>query len=167
MTLSEDLARLSKVALFDGFSVEQLRLLAFGSKRMFLRAGEELFLENAESDGGYFIVRGQVDVLVIRNGREIVLANQLENSLIGELALVTSNKRVADAVARTDVELLHIPRELFKRMLSEYPELAQILHTRIARSVQLMLAEMSKVQQRLTNIPDLARAYPMEADSEN
>ena len=36
-----------------------------------------------------------------------------------------------------------------------------------ARSVQLMLAEMSKVQQRLTNIPDLGRAYPMEADSEN
>ena len=40
MTLADDIQLLSRVPLFDGFPEEQLRLLAFGSKRMFMRSGE-------------------------------------------------------------------------------------------------------------------------------
>jgi len=166
MTLNDDIDRLSRIPLFDGFPLEQLRLLAFGSKRLFFNAGEEIFYEGANSEGGYLVVSGQVDVVVTREGREIVLSSQLENSLIGELALVTHNKTVAGALARTNVELLHIPRELFRRMLSEYPELAQVLHQRIAASVRKMLGEMSRVHGKLSSIPNLAPAQTKSGEPE-
>ena len=155
MTLSQDIELLSRVSLFEGFPDEQLRLLAFGSKRMFLRGGEILFREGAPSDGGYVVVNGQVDILAERNGRELILSSQLENSLIGEVALITENRRVATALARTNCELIFIPRDLFKRMLSEYPHLASQLHQRISVSVRAMLKEMEAVKTRLSGIADL------------
>jgi CRP-like cAMP-binding protein len=155
MTLSQDIELLSRVSLFEGFPDEQLRLLAFGSKRMFLRGGEIVFRDGAPSDGGYIVVSGQVDILVERNGRELILASQLENSLIGEVALITENRRVATALARTNCELIFIPRDLFKRMLSEYPHLAEHLHQRISVSVRAMLKEMEAVRTRLSGIADL------------
>lgn len=164
MTLSDDINRLSSVRLFAGFPQEQLRLLAFGSKRLFLRAGEELFREGQLSDGGYLLVTGQIDVIIERGGREHILSSQLENSLIGEMALITPNRRAATAVARLNSELIHIPRELFKRMLSEYPQLAGLMHEQITRSVQIMLKQMSEVHQKLETIPNLSK--PESAENE-
>ena len=156
MTLGDDINRFNCVALFAGFPEEPLRLLAFGSKRLFLRKGEYLFREGAPSDGGYLVVSGQVDIQVERNGRENILSSQLENSLIGEMALITANKRVASAVARNNCELIHIPRDVFKRMLNEYPELAQMMHSRILAEVQQMLSKMGRVQENLESIPPLS-----------
>ncbi len=155
MSLDDDINRFFSVALFADFPEEQLRLLAFGSKRIFLRKGEFLYHEGAMSDGGYIVVSGQVDLLVMREGREIILASQLENSVIGEMAMITANKRVADALARTDCELLHVPRDVFKRMLGEYPELALLMHGRIFAQVQQLLSRMGQVEQRLHTIPPL------------
>ena len=156
MTLTDDINRLSTIALFDGFTVEQLRMLAFGSNRLFLRAGEELFQQGQYSDGGYLIVSGQIDVVSEVKGREMVLSSQLENSLIGEMALITANKRIATAIARTNCELLQIPRELFKRMLSEYPELALQIHGRVEKSVKELLDNMDQIHTKLSNIPSLS-----------
>jgi CRP-like cAMP-binding protein len=156
MTLSDDITRLSSVRLFSGFSHEQLRLLAFGSKRLFLRSGEELFREGQISDGGYLLINGQVDIFVERNGKDHILSSQLANSLIGEMALVTPNRRAANAIARSNSELLHIPRELFKRMLGEYPELAALLHEQISGSVKIMLKQMNEVHEKMQRIPDLS-----------
>lgn len=156
MTLNDDIARFSTIHLFEGFPDEQLRLLAFGSKRIFLRAGEELFQAGQYSDGGYIVISGQIDVVADREGRETVLSSQLENSLIGEMALIIANKCIATAIARTNCELLQIPRELFKRMLAEYPELAILIHGRIQKTVEELLNKMSNVQTKLSNIPNLA-----------
>lgn len=158
MSLDDDISRLSRVDLFEGFPVEQLRMLAFGSRRLFLRAGEKLFEVGSVSDGGYLIVSGQIDILADRNGREMVLSSQLENSLIGEMALITANRRPVTAMARTNCELLHVPRELFKRMLGEYPELAALVKSRIEQTVRQMLEDMQRVETRLQTIPDLSVA---------
>lgn len=164
MTLNDDIDRLSRISLFVDFPAEQLRLLAFGSKRQLLRGEEVLFSEGETADGGYVVVSGQVDIVVIRGNREIILASQLENSLIGEMALITNNKRVASAVARTNVELLFIPRELFKRMLFEYPNLALLMHQRITQSVRLLLSQMSEVQTKLEEIPNLSPVQLEQVD---
>lgn len=164
MTLADDIALLSRVSLFEGFPEEQLRMLAFGSKRLFLRGGEELFAEGSLSNGGYIVVTGQIDLLVNRNGRELLLGSQLENSLIGETALIAQNRRPTSALARTNCELIHIPRELFRRMLEEYPNLANQLHERISRGVRVMLEQMEAVETRLKSNPGLSGGQSVSQD---
>jgi len=155
MTLSDDIELLGRITLFEGFPVEQLRLLAFGSRRLFLRGGEVLFQEGDPSDGGYVVVKGQLDLTVMAGNREKVLSSQLAGSLVGEVALVTNNRRVTNAIARTNCELIFMPRELFLRMLREYPELAASMHQRLADAVRLMMKDMSEVHHKMETIPDL------------
>ena len=51
---------------------------------------------------------------------------------------------------------MHIPRELFLRMLQEYPELAARMHQRLAVSVKGMMKEMSGIHEKMRSIANLA-----------
>lgn len=166
MTLADDIRHLSRVSLFEPFSVEQLRLLAFGAKRIIFRAGETLFQQGRMSDGGYVVLSGEIELTVggddEESSHQTTLASCTEGSLIGELSLITANRRIATATARTNAETLFIPRELFRRMLAEYPELAADLSQQIMANVRTMLKEMGRVRGRMVDIPDLSESQGSE-----
>ncbi|MFZ1814882.1 MAG: cyclic nucleotide-binding domain-containing protein [Rhizobiaceae bacterium] len=155
MRLEHDIAQLMRVELFQGFQPEQLRLLAFGAEHERLRKGTILYEEGEEADGGYVVVSGQVDLLLFRGKRELVVDSCLEGALLGEVALITPNLRVTHAMARTDSEVLVISRRLFHRMLNEFPETAALIHRRISQSVSHTLEQLERVQGRLAGIPQL------------
>lgn len=154
MSLDEDIEFFSHVELFQGFSAEQLRLLAFGADRRNYRDGETVFHEGDLSNGGYVLLSGKID-LTIGDDNEIIESLD-KNALIGELALITSNRRSATAKANGGAQLIFISRELFRRMLGEYPELAGLLQNRIQRNVQSMLIKMTDVQAKLSKIQNLS-----------
>ncbi len=155
MALADDIELLARVELFQGFSTDQLRLMAFGADRENFAMGHEIYKEGDDSRGGYIVVRGQIDLTVLRDGSDIVLDSCFEGALVGELALITANQRVSNAVARVDSEALVIQRSLFHRMLREYPEIAALLYRRITQSVRRMIGELNKVQDRMVAIPSL------------
>ena len=69
MRLDDDIRVLSGVSLFEGFTQEQLRLLAFGAESLRLLAGKDLYEEGAAADSGYVIVRGRIVLYRDRDGR--------------------------------------------------------------------------------------------------
>lgn len=157
MALEEDIELLASVEMFREFPEEQLRLIAFGTEREYLPGGRELFVQGDEAGGGYVVAKGQIDIVTYRGRREIILDSCLSGSLIGELALITRNQRIVNAVARTNSEVLYIPRLLFHRMLNAYPETAAVLHDRISQSVRRLTHQMSRVRDKMDQIPDLYR----------
>jgi hypothetical protein len=68
MALDDDIRILSGVRLFDGFTAEQLRLLAFGAEQIGLPAGRRLFREDDEADTAYVVVSGTISLF--REGDE-------------------------------------------------------------------------------------------------
>lgn len=132
MSLESDIDILSGVALFSGLSRDQLRLLAFGAEHRFLRAGEFLFRVEARADAGFVIVSGTVHLVRDAKGGRKQLAEAGPGDLLGELALITETRRGASAVTATDCEVVRIARPLFRRMLLEFPEIAEELYMRIA-----------------------------------
>ena len=62
MALDDDIRILSGVRLFDGFTAEQLRLLAFGAEQIGLPAGRRLFREDDEADTAYVVVSGTISL---------------------------------------------------------------------------------------------------------
>ena len=155
MGLQEDIDLLSQVELFRDFGLEHLRLIAFGTERQILKKGTALFSEGEESEGGYVIASGLVDIVLHRGDRDLVLESCGKAGLLGEMALITSVRRVAAAVAKTECELLFIPRPLFHRLLREYPDKAHMLHTRISHTVRELVQQMEDVQEKLQLIPPL------------
>lgn len=119
MALDADVRRLSGVRPFDALPREALQLIAFSCARRRLGAGETLFSAGDAADGAYFVLGGEVELRL----REAV-RRAAPGALIGEAALLAETLRPADAVAPDGADLLHIPRETFRRVLSEFPESA-------------------------------------------
>jgi CRP-like cAMP-binding protein len=166
LALEDDIRFLSKVSLFHGFTADQLRLIAFGSERRRLAPGEQLFREGENAAGGFVVTGGQINLVANKNEGEVVLDRCFQGSLIGELALIAPSKRVADAVARVESEVMAIPRALFRRMIDEYPQTAAILQAEITQNVRRLVLRLEKLQGRLNAIGPL-QAATRKADDEN
>ncbi|MBA4611509.1 cyclic nucleotide-binding domain-containing protein [Stappia taiwanensis] len=133
MSLARDMDLLRKVPLLADFPDEQLRLLAFSAENVSYRDGEVLFVEGERADGGLVVASGAV-MLESENEANGQGDRYGPGSLIGETALLVETRRPARAVASGATDVIRIRRALFKRMLQEFPDIAQrLFDSRAAR----------------------------------
>ena len=148
MALDDDIRILSGVGLFAELTQEQLRLLAFGAETMRFAAGREIYRENATADCAYVIARGDVVLYRDHDGEAMLLARLGEGAILGELALIAQARRLSYAAAATDVEAIRLNRTLFRRILEEYPEVADQLRQRISADLQDLIAKIEGLASR-------------------
>lgn len=151
MALDDDIRILSGVPLFDGFTAEQLRLLAFGAERVALRAGDALFRQGERADGAFVLVSGALALVREEDGKETP-ARRVERpgALLGELALIVETARPTHARAERPSVLLKLERRDFRRILEEYPELAVRLHGRLSRQLLELAREVERLAPRFS-----------------
>ncbi|MET0169067.1 MAG: cyclic nucleotide-binding domain-containing protein [Aliihoeflea sp.] len=150
MALDDDIRTLSDVELLEGFTQEQLRLLAFGAENLRLAAGRVLYREGQSAESGYVVTRGTVALYRERDGDRITLAEVGPGAMLGELAIIAPTTRLTGAAAVTDVELIRLNRTLFRRILTEYPETAALLHARITNNLGRLLADIQTLAPRFS-----------------
>ncbi|MGI9351623.1 MAG: Crp/Fnr family transcriptional regulator [Rhizobiaceae bacterium] len=142
------------IELFSDFGEEQLRLLAFGSQKLAFPKGTNVFHDGQSTDGGYLIVSGLIELIYSAHGSERAIGRFGPGDLIGEMAILTRNKRVGSAIVVEDCELIKISRSTMHRILDEYPELAALLHQRISQSVAKFTDSLASVEQKLNAAGD-------------
>ncbi|MFK7868381.1 MAG: ABC transporter transmembrane domain-containing protein [Roseobacter sp.] len=113
--LTRKLRALESTDLFGGLSRKQLRLLAFGAKWYFAKAGEVIFNKNDDpNDGAYMILSGAADLVDPgRDGDETLVTTVGAGTLVGELGLIRKEPRALSMRAQTDLETLRIGEEAF------------------------------------------------------
>lgn len=151
MALDDDIRILGTVGLFESFTPEQLRLLAFGAERLVLRAGRELFREGQSADCGYIVVSGNITLFHEAEEGRIPIRPVGPGAMLGEMALIAQTTRLTSAVADEETEVIRISRSIFHRILEEYPEVAASLHAHISRNLLQLIGEIEKVAPRLVN----------------
>ena len=151
MGIDSDVLTLSKVPLFHGFSPEQLRLIAFGTEHLAVPRGRELYREGETADCGFVILSGSVSLFEDKGSERRIVQTASPGTLLGELALISSNQRSTGAVAAVDCEVIRISRSLFRRVLEEYPELAAKLHAAMSRRFGSFIDDVTKLQQRFAD----------------
>jgi len=149
MALDDDIRILGTVGLFESFTAEQLRLLAFGAERLVLRAGRELFREGQSADCAYIVVSGSITLFHEQNEGRVAIRPVGPGAMIGEMALIAQTSRLTGAVAEAETEVIRISRAIFRRILEEYPEAAAALHAHISRNLLELIGEIEKVAPRL------------------
>lgn len=134
MSLEADVRRMAQTRPFSLLPREALQLLAFSCTRTALKSGQKLFVEGEAADAAYFVLSGAITL--VANGVE----RRVEaDGLIGETALVADVLRRASARVAEDVVALRITPEVFRRVLSEFPQAAaQIRAEALARSRKLL-----------------------------
>ena len=152
MSLDDDIAILEQVPLFEGFARDQLRLLAFGAENRRLSAGAVLYRQGAYAEGG-FVIRDGIIELHSGNGTGPVVETVGRGGLVGQMAMISATDHVTTAVSPQGGAVLKIARPLFRRMLEEYPDLAERLHERIRRELAVFVARLDRVRRDLDSVP--------------
>ena len=148
MALDDDIRILSCVSLFQGFTQEQLRLLAFGAEGLKLSAGKELFQEGADADSAYVVVKGKIALYRERDGQRVIVDHAGPGTILGELALIAETTRLTSARAKVDTDLIRLNRKLFRRILEAYPDLALMLHDHVVDQLQTLIRRIESLAPR-------------------
>jgi CRP-like cAMP-binding protein len=143
VSLEADVRRLAGVRPFAALPREALQLLAFSCARRKLGPGERLFSAGDSAQGAFFVLDGEIALSADGVERRAAVG-----ALIGESALFTATIRPADAVASRESALLDIPRETFRRVLSEFPEGAATIQRAAIARARGLVAELEAVRRR-------------------
>ncbi len=125
---------LKQVPLFADLPEEDLARLCSVVEEVRLPAGKELFAEGDSGDRAYVIMEGEVDIIKLASGREVLLAVRGSGTVVGEMAVLEDTPRTATVRARSDVALIAISDDQMNQLLDNSTSAAKaLLHTVLAR----------------------------------
>lgn len=123
MSLNEEVELLRNIPLFAKLESSKLKLLAFASERVIFADGQELFRQGDPGDSAYVVLNGQADVVIASPAGEITVARLGKNDIIGEIAILCDVPRTATVRSRGELVTLRISKELFFRLINEFPQI--------------------------------------------
>lgn len=117
-------------------------------ERWTFEAGREVFHEGDAGDACYVIESGQVEVVKHdpADGREIVLATVGRGKVIGEMALIDNQPRMATVRAVEDTVLLVVPREAFQGRLEKLDPVTRRLLDTFTERLRTMADEVLRLR---------------------
>src|SRR5688500_1862416 len=127
---------------------------------LFFESGARIFVEGDLGTEMYIIAEGEVHICK-RLGNDTHILSRLEKGdFFGEMAVLESGPRTADAVANSDVRLIIINGSRFDEMIRKNPEIA----VRIMRKYARRLREANTLLERFAGHGiDLEHPSPMES----
>ena len=124
MSINEEVQILRNIPLFARMDASKLKLLAFTSERISFRAGDLLVRQGDEAECAYILIEGDAEVLVDTPQGPLTVATLGRNDIVGEIAILIDVPRTASVRATSRVVTLRISKDLFFRLISEFPQLA-------------------------------------------
>ena len=129
---------LRKVGLFAGLPPSDLKDIAALAREEAHPDGAELAREGEAGDRMFVIASGTVRVVAGSDAR--VIARRVAGDVVGELAVVTDQPRVASLVCDGEVRVLVISRREFESVVRDRPQVAhaiiRVLGARLAESLR-------------------------------
>lgn len=144
MSLNEEVELLRRIPLFANIEPSKLKLLAFTSERLKFREGAELFHQGDMGDSAYIIIDGSVRIMVSTPKGDIKVADVNKNDIVGEISILCDVPRTATVIADEDVEVLKITKELFFRMVSEFPQMAVEIMRELAARLEKTTGQLTQ-----------------------
>ena len=136
MNLNEEVEVLKGVPLFSKIEPATLKLIAFTSERMTYGSGQEVCHQGDPGDAMYVILGGVADVLIDSDKGPLRVAELKKNGFFGETAILCNAPRNATIKASESLLTLKISKEMFYRLVSEFPTMAVEMMRELAHRVE-------------------------------
>ncbi len=136
MSLNEEVELLRNIPMFANIEPSKLKLLAFTSERTTFRDGEVLFSQGDSGESAYIIVDGEAEVQVATPDGPLTVAQFGRNDLVGEIAILCDVPRTATVKASSKLETMVISKDLFFRLVMEFPQIAVEIMRELARRLE-------------------------------
>jgi CRP-like cAMP-binding protein len=145
MSLLEEVELLRRIPLFADIEPAKLKLIAFTSERVNFDPEEFVFHQGDMGDAAYIIMDGDADVLINGPGGARVVARVGRNEFVGEIAILCDVPRTASIRARTRLTTLRISKELFFRLLTDFPKMSLTIMRVIAHRLENTTGQLRHV----------------------
>ncbi len=146
MSLNEEVELLRNIPLFSKLEGSKLKLLAFTSERLTYEAGQLLCKQGDMGDAAYIIVDGEAAVLIDSASGEIRVASLGRNDFVGEIAILCDVPRTATVKAESKVVALRISKDLFFRLVEEFPQMAVEIMRELAHRLEATTAQLREAK---------------------
>ena len=148
MSLNEEVELLRNIPLFAKLEPSKLKLLAFTAERITYEPDQVLFSQGDVGDAAYIIVDGAAKVLVDTPDGELEVAALGRNDFVGEIAILCDVPRTATVRASAKTITLRITKDLFFRLVAEFPEMSveimRELASRLEHTTQQLREALAK-----------------------
>jgi CRP/FNR family cyclic AMP-dependent transcriptional regulator len=144
MSLNEEVDLLRQIPLFANIEPSKLKLLAFTSERVTYGPGQLLFQQGDMGDAAYIIMDGDAAVLIDTPDGPLTVATMGRNAIIGEIAILCDVPRTASVRAESTLVTLRISKDLFFRLVNEFPQMAVEIMRELARRLEKTTAQLQK-----------------------
>ncbi len=152
MSLQEEVEILRNIPLFAHIEPSKLKLLAFTSERLTFAADQVLFHQGDPGDAAYIILKGEAEIIVDGPSGPLTVARMGKNQVLGEIAILCDVPRTATVRAASELTTLRISKDLFFRLVREFPQIAieimRVLAGRLESTTNQLRDALSKLGKR-------------------
>ncbi|MBV9311152.1 MAG: cyclic nucleotide-binding domain-containing protein [Solirubrobacterales bacterium] len=149
---------LASVPMLASLDVETRGQLAQRAERVAVEAGQWLFHEGDRGDGMYLVASGRIDV-VLEDAEQTLVRELAAGDWLGELALLTDQRRSASARARRDSVLIRIAAEDFAAAIED-----QAVASALLRYLAGQLQRSRGLYDATRRTPTMIALIPMTED---
>ncbi|GAB4178638.1 MAG: Crp/Fnr family transcriptional regulator [Thalassobaculales bacterium] len=136
MSLNEEVELLRNISLFAKIEPSKLKLLAFTSERLTFPEGQALFEQGDVGDAAYIIIQGSAAVLINTPAGRVEVARLGKGDVVGEIAILCEVPRTATVRAVSSLTALKISKDLFFRLVTEFPQIAVEIMRELAQRLE-------------------------------
>jgi signal transduction histidine kinase len=148
--MADPYENLRKVDLFRDLPVDDLAALFRASSEVTLADGETLFAQGDQGDAAYVITDGAIEIVKEGSEKDTLLAVREPGEVIGEMALLQDEPRMATARGRDATTVLKVPKQAMTHLLDVSPTavrgLFDIVLDRL-RSTQALMKQNERMVQ--------------------
>jgi CRP-like cAMP-binding protein len=131
--------------IFKDLDEKELNFIIKTVNQRVYQPGEYIFLKGDPGVGLFFILEGNVNIILNNNsGKEYVLAELSAGDFFGEVSLLGEETRTASAVATSDTKIAVFFKDDFDQFIDSYPD----------RGVKILKGMSAVLATRLKNIND-------------
>lgn len=144
MSIEKEVETLRQIPLFANIDPAKLKLMAFASERLTFQPEQALFRQGDVGDAAYIILEGEAKVAVNTPAGPLTVAKFAKNDIVGEIAILCDVPRTATVTSISELVTLKITKELFFRMVTDFPEMGveimRVLAHRLEQTTSALLA---------------------------
>ncbi|MEQ1767715.1 MAG: cyclic nucleotide-binding domain-containing protein, partial [Methylotenera sp.] len=152
------------VPLLAMLNTLQLRELVLESNLLLSQPGEYIFKRNDYSTTFYFVVEGELDVLI--DDDNVTDDTLKSGDFFGEMALVSGRRRPGTVRATTPCVLIETPRRVMQKLIGSVPSMRRMLNEVAIKTVVQICIGLSLSEQDLNDLADNATLKSYAAGEE-
>lgn len=138
---------LARAEFFEICDDQQRSMLAFAGDTRHFHADDVLYQAGDTPEGAMVLIEGTLRVKPEGAGKPYALSEP--GSVISALALVLDKARPITVTAVTDARVLVVPRQAFRKLMQQSPDLAQRAAERIEHEISGYLGALEPLRRRM------------------